>query len=150
MIYIGSDHGGFAMKQEILRHFEEKGIEYHDVGCYDTASVDYPGYAEQVALAVSDGTAEKGIILCTTGIGVSIAANKVRGVRCALCGDVVSASLTRQHNDANMLALGGEIIGKRTALEIVDIFLTTPFSGEEKHCRRIRGIADIEARQAGE
>lgn len=110
------------------------------MGCYGTDSCDYPVFGHAVARAVAEGTCEKGIVICTTGIGISIAANKVPGIRCALCGDSFSAKMTRLHNDANVLALGGSIIGENLALDIVDIFLDTPFSGEEKHSRRINAL----------
>ncbi|MCM1191451.1 MAG: ribose 5-phosphate isomerase B [Butyrivibrio sp.] len=137
MIAIGSDHGGYDLKESVKRYFEEKEIPYRDMGCKDTASVDYPVYGRAVAEAVAEGTCEKGIVICTTGIGISMVANKVPGVRCALCSDTLSAKMTRLHNDANVLALGGGIVGKNLALDIVETFLNTPFSGEEKHQRRI-------------
>ena len=110
MLAIGSDHGGFALKQEIMAHLKEKGIEYKDFGTYTEESCDYPDYGEAVARAVADGECERGIAVCGTGIGISIAMNKVKGIRAALCGDCYSAEMTRRHNDANILALGGEII----------------------------------------
>lgn len=137
MIGIGSDHGGYDLKQAVIGYLEEQGIEYKDFGCPDKSSCDYPVYGKAVAQAVAEGTCEKGIVICTTGIGISIVANKVRGIRCALCSDTVSAELTRLHNDANMLALGGGMIGEKQALAIVDVFLHTDFSEEEKHKRRI-------------
>lgn len=140
MIAIGSDHGGYALKQKVIRHLEERGIPCEDMGCYGTDSCDYPEYGHAVAKAVAEGSCEKGIVICTTGIGISIAANKVKGVRCALCGDSFSAKMTRLHNDANVLAMGGGIVGGNLALEIVDVFLDTSFSGEEKHVRRIGAI----------
>ncbi|MCI9462827.1 MAG: ribose 5-phosphate isomerase B [Lachnospiraceae bacterium] len=140
MIGIGSDHGGYDLKQAVIAYLEEKGIAYKDFGCKDKSSCDYPIYGRAVAEAVADGTCEKGIVICTTGIGISIIANKIPGIRCALCADTVSAQLTRQHNDANVLAMGGGIIGNNLALSIVDTFLHTEFSGEEKHQRRINMI----------
>ena len=137
MIAIGSDHGGYDLKQSVIRHLEERGIPYEDMGCHGKESCDYPLFGRAVAQAVAEGRCEKGIVICTTGIGISIVANKVRGIRCALCADTVSAKLTRLHNDANVLAMGGGILGENLALEIVDAFLDTPFSGEEKHCRRV-------------
>lgn len=125
------------MKVKVIEYLEQKGIEYKDMGCYDKSSVDYPVYGHAVAKAVADGTAEKGIVICTTGIGISIAANKVPGVRCALCSETLSAKMTRLHNDANVLALGGAMIGVNLALDIVETFLNTPFSAEEKHIRRV-------------
>lgn len=140
MIAIGCDHGGFDLKQEVIRYLEEKGLAYKDFGCYEKKSCDYPQFGRAVAEAVADGTCERGIVICTTGIGISITANKVRGIRCALCADTVSARLTREHNDANVLAMGAGIVGVNLALSIVDTFLNTAFSGEEKHARRIRAI----------
>lgn len=137
MIAIGSDHGGYDLKQIVIRHLEEKGIACEDVGCHEKKSCDYPVFGRAVAKAVAEGRCEKGIVICTTGIGISIVANKVKGIRCALCADTLSAKMTRLHNDANVLALGGGILGENLALEIVDTFLGTDFSGEEKHCRRI-------------
>lgn len=137
MLAIGSDHGGYDLKQKIIRHLEKRGIACEDVGCHEKKSCDYPVFGRAVAEAVADGRCEKGIVICTTGIGISMVANKVRGVRCALCADTLSAKMTRLHNDANVLALGGAIVGDLLAIEIVDTFLDTPFSGEEKHCRRV-------------
>lgn len=116
---------------------EQNRIEYKDFGCNDKNSCDYPDFGRAAAEAVADGTCEKGIVICTTGIGISIAANKVKGVRCALCSEPLSAKMTRLHNDANMLALGGAMIGTNMALEIVETFLNTEFSEEEKHKRRV-------------
>lgn len=140
MIAIGSDHGGYGLKQKVIRHLEEKGVAVEDFGCHGTDSCDYPAFGHAVAEAVAEGRCEKGIVICTTGIGISIAANKVAGIRCALCGDSFSAKMTRLHNDANVLAMGGGMVGENLALEIVDVFLETPFSGEEKHVRRVKGI----------
>lgn len=140
MIAIGSDHGGYDLKQKVIRHLEERGIPYRDFGCPDKSSCDYPLFGQAAAKAVASGECEKGIVICTTGIGISITANKVKGIRCALCADTYSAKMTRLHNDANMLALGGEIVGGNLAMEIVDTFLDTEFSGEEKHKRRISQI----------
>ncbi len=137
MIGIGCDHGGYELKEEVLRFLQEKEMPYKDFGCYNKEAVDYPCVGKAVGESVANGTCEKGIVICTTGIGISIAANKVHGVRAALCGDVVSAKLTRLHNDANVLALGAGIIGKHVALEILDTFLTTEFSKEERHARRV-------------
>lgn len=143
MIGIGSDHGGYDLKRAVIGYLEEQGIEYKDYGCMDKSSCDYPVYGRAVAEAVADGTCEKGIVICTTGIGISMVANKIPGVRCALCSDVVSAKLTRLHNDANVLAMGGGIIGNNLAIGIVDTFLHTEFSGEEKHIRRVGMVNDI-------
>ncbi len=137
MIAIGSDHGGYDLKQVVIKYLEEQGIAYKDFGCYDKNSCDYPLFGKAAAEAVASGECEKGIVVCTTGIGISMAANKVAGVRCALCQDTFSAKMTRLHNNANMLALGGGIVGPNLALDIVETFLNTPFSEEEKHCRRI-------------
>ncbi len=140
MIGIGSDHGGFDLKQAVISYLKEQGFEYKDFGCMDKSSCDYPVYGRAVAEAVANGECEKGIVICTTGIGISMTANKVPGVRCALCADTVSAKLTRLHNDANVLAMGGGIIGENLALSIVDTFLHTDFSGEERHQRRVNLI----------
>lgn len=137
MIAIGCDHGGFVLKQEIIKHFKAKHLHYKDFGCYTTDSVDYPDFAKLVAKAVLDGECEKGILICGTGIGISIAANKIAGIRCALCHDVFSAQASREHNDANILALGGRVIGPSHAIKIVDTFLSTPFSNDERHIRRL-------------
>mgnify|MGYP002860201724 CR=1 FL=1 len=137
MIAIGSDHGGFELKEKVKKHLEEKGIACKDFGCPDKSSCDYPIFGRAAAEAVASGECEKGIVICTTGIGISISANKVKGVRCALCGDVLSAKMTRLHNDANMLAMGAGIVGENLAMEIVDTFLGTAFSDEERHKRRI-------------
>ncbi|MCM1040381.1 MAG: ribose 5-phosphate isomerase B [Ruminococcus sp.] len=142
MIGIGSDHGGYDLKQAVIAYLDEKGIAYKDYGCMDKKSCDYPIYGKAVAEAVADGICEKGIVICTTGIGISMIANKVPGIRCALCSDTISAQLTRQHNDANVLAMGGGIIGNNLALSIVDTFLHTDFSGEEKHQRRVNMVND--------
>lgn len=140
MIAIGSDHGGYALKQEIIKHLEERGMEYKDFGCYDEESCDYPVYARLVASEVAEGSCSRGILICGTGIGISIAANKVPGIRAALCTDCFCAEATRQHNDANILCLGGRVVGAGLALKIVDTFLDTPFSDEERHIRRIQMI----------
>lgn len=142
MIAIGSDHGGFALKQEIIKHLEARGLEYKDYGTYSDASCDYPIYGKAVAHAVADGECEKGILICGTGIGISITANKVPGIRAALCSDCFSAEATRQHNDANILAMGARVVGPGHALKIVDTFLDTPFSNDERHVRRINMIED--------
>lgn len=142
MIALGSDHGGFGLKQEIIKHLAQRGIEYRDFGTYSEASCDYPEYAKKVAHAVADGECEKGIIICGTGIGISITANKIRGIRAALCHDCFSAEMTRLHNDANILAMGARVVGPGHALKIVDTFLDTPFSEEERHIRRIAQIED--------
>jgi len=139
-VAIGCDHGAYELKEEVKAHLLEKGYEVEDFGTDSLASCDYPDFGIKAAKAVAAGEADKGIVLCTTGIGISIAANKVKGVRCALCSDLTSARLTREHNDANVLALGAGVVGHLVALDIVDIFLTTEFSGLEKHARRIEKI----------
>ena len=141
-IAVGSDHGGFALKEAVKKHLEAKGIEVEDFGCYSTESVDYAVYGAKVAHCVADGKADYGVLVCSTGIGISIAANKVKGIRCALCGDVFSAKATREHNDANILAMGARVTGPGLALEIVKAFLETPFSNDERHIRRIKQIED--------
>lgn len=143
MIGIGCDHGAYDLKQIIIAYLKEQGLEYKDFGCMDKNSCDYPIYGRAVAEAVSDGTCEKGIVICTTGIGISITANRIPGIRCALCSDTVSARLTRLHNDANMLAMGAGIVGENLAISIVDTFLHTEFSGEERHQRRINLIDKV-------
>ena len=140
MIAIGSDHGGFALKQALMKHLEARGLAYKDFGTYTEASCDYPVYAKAVANAVANGECERGIIICGTGIGVSITANKIPGIRAALCGDCFSAEATRQHNDANILCMGARVTGEGLALKIADIFLDTPFSEDERHKRRISMI----------
>lgn len=142
MIAIGSDHGGFDLKEAVKKHLEQRGFEVKDLGTYSKDSCDYPVFGKAVANEVANGNAEKGIVVCTTGIGISIAANKVKGVRCALCSDSLTAKMTRLHNNANVLAMGGGIIGENLAKEIVDVFLDTEFSGEERHQRRIDLIED--------
>ena len=137
MIALGSDHGGYGLKQEIMKHLEEKGIEYNDYGCYDESPCDYPVFGKKAARAVASGECEKGILICGTGIGISIAANKIKGIRAALCHDVFSAKATREHNDANMLAMGARVVGPGLALMIVDTFLNTEFSSAERHQKRI-------------
>jgi len=137
MIALGSDHGGYGLKQEVIKHLKERGLEYKDYGCYSEESCDYPVYGRAVAEAVASGECERGIIICGTGIGISITANKVPGIRAALCHDCFSAEATRQHNDANVLAMGARVIGPGLALKIVDIFLDTSFSNDERHVRRI-------------
>ena len=142
MIAMGSDHGGFELKEKLMEHLSERGLEYKDFGTYSSASCDYPVYAKAVARAVASGECDRGIIICGTGIGVSITANKVRGIRAALCGDCFSAEATRQHNDANVLCMGARVVGEGLALKIADTFLDTPFSNDERHIRRISMIED--------
>ena len=136
-IAIACDHGALALKNTLAKHLEEKGYEVADFGTNSLASCDYPEFAGAAAKAVASGECEKGIVLCTTGIGVSICANKVKGIRCALLSDVWSAKMTRLHNDTNMMALGAGVVGVNLALEIADTWLSTEFSGDERHQRRI-------------
>lgn len=143
MIAIGSDHGGFQLKQDIMKYLDEQGLAYKDFGTYTRESCDYPVYGEAVARAVAGGECDRGIIICGTGIGISISANKVKGIRAALCGDCYSAEYTRRHNDANILALGARTVGSGLALKIVEIFLNTPFEGG-RHARRVEMISKLE------
>ena len=136
-VSIGCDHGGYDLKEEIKKHLIERGIEVVDVGRDRKERCDYPIYGREAALKVADKTCDKGIVICTTGIGISITANKVKGIRCALCSEPLSAKMTRLHNDANMLAMGAALIGINMAKEITDTFLDTPFSGDERHQKRI-------------
>lgn len=142
MLAIGCDHGGYELKQEIIRHLEKRQIPYRDYGCDSVKSVDYPIYARKVANAIVKGECEQGILICGTGIGISIAANKIKGIRAAVCSDCFSAEATRLHNDANILSLGARVVGVGLALKIVDTFLDTPFSGDERHARRISLIEE--------
>ena len=137
IVAIGSDHGGYALKEHLKAWLDSQGIACRDMGCGGPESCDYPVYGEAVGRAVASGECQRGIVICTTGIGISITANKVGGIRCALCGDLFTAEMTRRHNDANMLALGGGIVGPNLAVSIVETFLNTPFSEEEKHKRRV-------------
>lgn len=146
MIALGSDHAGYELKQAIIKHLEERKIEYKDYGPYSADSVDYAVYAEKTAKGVVSGECELGILCCGTGVGISIAANKVRGIRACCCSDKFSAEMTRLHNDANILCLGGRVVTPEQAIELVDIFIDTPFSGEERHARRIAQITDLENR----
>ena len=141
MIALGCDHGGYALMQSVKKHLDELGLEYKDFGTYSTDSCDYPVYAKAAAGAVASGECERGILICGTGIGISIAANKVKGIRAALCSDCFSAEMTRRHNNANMLAMGARVLGEGLALKIVDIFLNTPFDGG-RHARRVDMIED--------
>ena len=144
-ISIGCDHGGLALKNTLVAYLQEKGHSVTDVGTHSLDSCDYPDFAAAAAKLVASGECEKGIVICTTGIGVSISANKIKGIRCALLSDVVSARMTREHNDTNMMALGAAIIDPKLALEIVDIWLSTPFSGVDRHQRRVDKIMALEA-----
>ena len=140
MIAIGSDHGGFALKKALMAHLDKRGLKYKDFGTYSEASCDYPAYGKAVAHAVAGGECERGILICGTGIGMSMTANKVPGVRAAVCGDCFSAEATREHNDANILCMGARVVGEGLALKIADTFLDTPFSNDERHIRRISQI----------
>ena len=140
MIALGCDHGGYELMQEVIAYLEKNGLEYKNFGCFSTEAVDYPLISRAVAQSILSGECEKGILVCGTGIGISIAANKVKGIRAALCGDCFSAQATRELNDANILALGGRVTGPGLAVKIVDTFLNTEFSGAERHANRIRGI----------
>lgn len=137
MIALGSDQAGYELKQVIMKHLEERGLEYKDYGSYSADPVDYPIYGKKVAHAIVNGECDKGILICGTGIGISIAANKVKGIRAAVCSDCFSAEATRLHNDANILAFGARVIGPGLAEKIVDTFLDTEFSGVERHKRRV-------------
>ena len=137
MIALGCDHGGFTLMQEVKEHLTKRGVEFKDFGTYTPEATDYPIYAKRVAKAVLSGECEKGILICGTGIGIGITANKFKGIRCAVCHDVFSAEATRQHNDANVLAMGGRVVGPGLALKIVDTFLDTAFSNAPRHISRI-------------
>ncbi len=144
-IALGCDHGGFSLMAEIKKHLDEKGVEYVDFGTFSEESCDYPDYAEKAARAVASGECNRGILVCGTGIGISIAANKVHGIRCALCANCFSAEMCRRHNNANMMSLGERVTGPGLALKMVDIFLDTPFDGG-RHERRVAKIMAIEDR----
>lgn len=143
-VAIGCDHGGINLKPVLTKYLNEKGVEFKDFGCFDTTSIDYNEFALAVSNAVASGEYDKGILFCGTGIGMSIVANKVKGIRCGHCHDVFSAKMTRLHNDANVLALGERVVGPGLMLEIVDAFLFTEFSGDERHERRVQKIKDLE------
>ena len=144
MIALACDHGAYDLKEAIRAHLEQRGLEVKDFGCYDKSSCDYADFAAAAARAVASGECEKGILACTTGIGISIAANKVKGIRCALLGDLMSARLTREHNDTNMMALGAGVTGEMLALQIADTWLDTEFSHAERHQRRIDKVMALE------
>lgn len=146
MIAVGSDHAGFSLKQEIKKYLEENNIEYKDYGTFDEKSCDYPDFAEKTCKAVAGGECTLGILVCGTGVGMSIAANKVKGIRAACCSDYFSAKYTRLHNDANVLCIGARVLGAGLACELVDVFLNTPFSGGENHKRRIAKISALESK----
>ena len=143
MIVLASDHAGFALKQELMEHLRARGAEFEDIGTFTPDSCDYPVYAEAAARGVAEGKYEKGILVCGTGIGMSLAANKIRGIRCALCSDCFSAEMCRAHNDANMIALGGRVLGPELAKRIVDLFLDTAFLGG-RHAQRVAMVMALE------
>ena len=142
MIAIASDHGGYELRHKIMEHLTKRGLEYIVCGCDTPASCDYPDYGKAACAKVVSGECDRAIVICGTGIGISMTANKIRGIRCALCGDCFSAKATREHNDANVLALGARVLGIDLALMIVDTFLDTPFSNDQRHIRRISKIED--------
>ena len=144
-IAIACDHGAYDLKETVKKHLTEKGYEVKDFGTHSKDSCDYPDCAGPAAQAVASGECDKGIVLCTTGIGISISANKVKGIRCALLSDIMSARLTREHNDTNMMAIGAAVVGEMLALEILDTWLGTEFSGDARHQRRIDKIMALEA-----
>lgn len=142
-ISIGCDHGGFALKEQVAEHLRQQGHEVVDCGTYSTDSCDYPEFGEKAARMVADGQCERGVVICTTGIGISISANKVKGIRCALCMNTDMALMTRRHNDANMVAMGAKYVAPELAFEIVDTFLSTPFDGG-RHQIRVDKLMNIE------
>lgn len=143
-IAIACDHGAFELKNILYTYLTEQGHTVTDFGTYSQDSCDYPDFAVAAARAVANGDCQRGIVLCYTGIGISIAANKVHGIRCALLSDVASAKLTREHNDTNMMSMGASVVDAELAKQIVDVWLDTDFSGGERHCRRIRKLMDLE------
>ena len=145
MIALGSDHGGWALKQEVMKHLDARGLEYKDYGTYSEDSCDYPDYAGPAARAVASGECDRGIVLCTTGIGMSIAANKVKGIRAACCENAFSAQMAREHNDAHILCLGARVLGPAVALTMVDAFLNSSFAGG-RHCNRVNLISEMECK----
>ena len=140
MIALGCDHGGFELMQSVKAYLRELGLEYEDFGTYDTNSCDYPVFGQAAAKAVQSGKCDRGIVICSTGIGISIAANRFKGIRCGLCHDIMTARLTREHNNANMLAMGAKCVDEKLAREIVKTFLETEFSNGERHIRRVELI----------
>ena len=147
MIAIGADHGGYRLKEEIKAYLEQRGVEFHDFGAYREDPVDYPSIAAKVARAVAGGEYERGLLFCGTGIGISIAANKIRGIRAAACSDAFSAEYCRRHNDANILCLGGRVVSAEKAKELVGLYLDTPFEGG-RHSRRVARIAELEREES--
>lgn len=142
MIALACDHGGYELKLVIKQYLEDNKIEYVDMGC-DGESVDYPIYAKKVGTAIQEGSCDKGILICGTGVGISIVANKMKGIRCALCSDCFTAEATRLHNNSNVIALGGRVVGPELAMKLVDTFLNTEFSNEERHINRINMIEEL-------
>lgn len=142
MVAIGCDQAGYAFKLKIMEHFDAKGVEYKDFGTYSSESTDYPIYAKQVGNAVANGECEYGVLICGTGIGMCITANKIKGIRASICHTRYEAEITRQHNDANIICIGARVLALETAIDCIDIFLKTPFSGEERHVRRINMIEE--------
>ena len=143
-IALACDHGGLELKLKIKEHLIERGFEVEDFGTHTTDSCDYPDYAAPAARAVAEGRCDRGVLVCTTGVGMSVTANKIPGIRCALLSDLMSARLTREHNDSNIVALGQGVVGEKLALEIVDTFLATPFSNGDRHIRRIAKLSALE------
>lgn len=143
MLAIGSDHGGYELKEHIKKYLQEKGVEYKDFGCYDEASVDYPDVAKVLCKSINDGECENGILVCGTGIGISIAANKIDGIRAAHCHDVYSAEMTKRHNNANVICMGGRVVGRELAFKIIDAWLGAEFEGG-RHQTRIDKIHELE------
>lgn len=142
MIAIGSDHAGYSLKQTVIEYLEQSNLSYKDYGCYSEQSCDYPVYAKKVANAIVTGECDKGILICGTGIGISIAANKIKGIRAALCHDCFSAQACREHNNANIIAMGSRVIGSGLAIKVVEEFLNTEFSNDKRHIDRINQIED--------
>ena len=143
MIALGCDHGGLALKRHVMEYLDARGLAYHDFGCYTNESCDYPDFGRAAAEAVASGECDRGIVVCTTGIGISIAANKVKGIRCAHCADSLEAEMTRRHNDANMMAIGAGFTGKNLAERMVEVFLSTEFEGG-RHARRVNKLDAIQ------
>ncbi len=143
MIVLRADHGGFLLKEEVKKHLDKQGIEYIDCGCYNGESVDYPDMAKRACEKIQSGEAEKGLIFCGSGIGISMAANKMKGIRCCVCSDTFSAKYTRLHNDANVLSMGGRVVGPGLAIEMVDLFLNTEFEGG-RHAVRVEKLMALE------
>lgn len=145
MIALGADHGGYELKEAVKKHLDEIGVTYKDFGCFSTESVDYPDMAEPACRAVVAGECDKALLFCGTGVGISIAANKIHGIRACCCSDYFSAKYTRMHNDANALCLGGRVVGAGLAIELVDVFLNTEYEGG-RHAQRVAKIAALEAK----